>query len=167
MNFSNKMNLNDLKCCMPNRPVHFVQNQRILSCGHPVCSACAADAVDIKCVRCNALNKSELSSSFDYIDRLSEKYIESNLKDFHQALYIDLAKTIADIQSHACHADEKINRQFELAELNLQIKVDCMKTSLDSIQEQFKDKLAEAKSKIKACVTLQVVLLASGQGTQF
>jgi hypothetical protein len=106
------MNLNDLKCCMPNKPEHFVRHQKILSCGHPVCSSCCAHdtTTGIKCARCNVVNQSELSdlSSFDLINKLSEKYIESNLVDFHKLLYAELKETIENLEGKRACSDRNV-----------------------------------------------------------
>jgi hypothetical protein len=169
------MNLNDLKCCMPDRPQHFVQSQKILSCGHPVCSNCIETdcPIGIECARCHKTNSSDLSSSFDYVNKLSEKYIESNLVELSQFLYCELKNTINDIerrgacvlletaqniyifhilislQDNVSSADEKINTQFERIENEIECKISVLKNKLEKIGQAFKHKLSETKNQVK------------------
>jgi hypothetical protein len=83
---------------MPERPEHFVQNQKLLSCGHPVCSKCAMNKPAIVCKQCNQLNTSDLSQpSFEHINKISNGYIQAYLMDFSQTVYEKLDQTITGL----------------------------------------------------------------------
>jgi hypothetical protein len=96
----------ELNCCMPYRPDHFVQKQIILSCGHPICDKCAnSDSVSdhIQCGRCGQINNTNLTmhnnNDNDYINKLSDQYIRSNLSEFSQILLSKMENTITDTKS--------------------------------------------------------------------
>jgi hypothetical protein len=95
--------LDDLKCSMPNKPEHFVQNEKILSCGHPVCTDCMQNNVGttISCARCHmSTDRARLvMSSSDYINKISKRYIEAYLGEFSHVVDTKLERAIADLKS--------------------------------------------------------------------
>jgi hypothetical protein len=90
--------LNELRCCAPDRPEHYVQHQKILSCGDPICASCIQDTREIRCGRCNKINQSDLNSSFTFINKISTNYIESNLSDYSKIVHSKLETTVAGLK---------------------------------------------------------------------
>jgi hypothetical protein len=90
---------NDFKCCYPNRPEHFVHNEKILSCGHPVCQQCFKDNFEnIKCSRCDTITNIPVCGSSDFVNKLSKRYIEAHLAEFSQLIDTKLAYTVNEIK---------------------------------------------------------------------
>jgi hypothetical protein len=90
---NNEKFLNLLKCCMPDKPEHFVQDPKLLSCGHPICNQCITDKlggnfIGIVCVQCKQSNVLDLKTI--PILTFSKTMLEMGLTDFSKILQTKL-----------------------------------------------------------------------------
>ncbi len=81
--------LEELKCCLYGLPEHFVEEPKLLSCGHPVCQMCIEYRTncedDMKCSRCSKVNSSDLDTV--PLVPMASTIIESHLEQLSKALY--------------------------------------------------------------------------------
>ncbi len=94
--------LNELKCCMPHVPEHFVdKDPKLFSCGHPVCSLCIIkianneSCIGTLCSRCNQANHLDLKTI--PIVSFANTMFELSLADFSKTLYKKLEKVGIEI----------------------------------------------------------------------
>jgi hypothetical protein len=92
--------LAQFKCCMSNKPEHFVCKPKYLTCGHQVCSDCSTSGDGfnrIKCSHCGLHNTIELSKL--PLVKNSRNNIEKYLNELSNELYAHLKRVHDDIES--------------------------------------------------------------------
>ncbi len=98
-----KERLNEIRCCMPDKPEHYLRNQVILPCGDPVCGDCLKTSVsEFLCGRCGKPNsrlEPQNIMSNHYIVKLSDNYIETNLNGFSTVVIDQVEHLMVEIKS--------------------------------------------------------------------
>ncbi len=82
--------------CVQDAWGHFVEEPKVLSCGHFVCTKCIGHVKQITCKRCNQLNSFDLSISPTI--KAIEAFIESNMATYSRMLYDKLASIQDEIK---------------------------------------------------------------------
>jgi hypothetical protein len=83
--------LDELRCCMIAMPVHYLQDEKLLSCGHMVCAKCIVPKKRVVCGRCSTLNEYDLDKA--PVLKIAQGLIASDLETFSKMLYDDFART--------------------------------------------------------------------------
>lgn len=161
--------MNMIECCI-NNDGHYVKDAILLTCGANACKKCINELnkKEFKCFGCKKVHKIDEYQKLlrnPTIDILIEKIY---LKDITQVIKNGFNETLKNIESKvnfivpytysfysnlffilkAIDFEEQINKNVEIIEFEIDIKIESLKHQLDQVGDVFREKLKELKNRI-------------------